>query len=83
MVAAHPDDEVLGCGSAVAMHARLGEHVAVCFLSMVSRPEIPGLPMKLNSNFGAKQRGLHPASSASMKSASATFQTAEWTDSSC
>jgi LmbE family N-acetylglucosaminyl deacetylase len=33
VVAAHPDDEVLGCGGTVAKHAQRGEHVAVCFLS--------------------------------------------------
>ena len=33
VVAAHPDDEVLGCGGAIAKHAQSGEDVAVCFLS--------------------------------------------------
>lgn len=33
VVAAHPDDEVLGCGGAIAKHAQRGEDVAVCFLS--------------------------------------------------
>lgn len=33
VVAAHPDDEVLGCGGAMARHAAEGDHVAVLFLS--------------------------------------------------
>jgi LmbE family N-acetylglucosaminyl deacetylase len=33
VVAAHPDDEVLGCGGSVARHADLGAEVDVLFLS--------------------------------------------------
>ncbi|MDO8307690.1 MAG: PIG-L deacetylase family protein [Actinomycetota bacterium] len=33
VVAAHPDDEVLGCGGAIARHAAAGEEVAVAFLA--------------------------------------------------
>lgn len=31
--AAHPDDEVLGCGGTIAYHRSIGDDVAVCYLS--------------------------------------------------
>lgn len=31
--AAHPDDEVLGCGGAIAYHRSIGDPVSVCYLS--------------------------------------------------
>src|SRR6266542_5121395 len=33
VVAAHPDDEVLGCGGTMAKHARAGDTVHVCILA--------------------------------------------------
>jgi len=33
VVAAHPDDEVLGCGGAIARHAENGDHVQVLIIS--------------------------------------------------
>jgi N-acetylglucosamine malate deacetylase 1 len=33
VIAAHPDDEVLGCGGALALHAARGDKVTVLFLS--------------------------------------------------
>lgn len=33
VIAAHPDDEVLGCGGAIVHHKTIGDHVTVFFLS--------------------------------------------------
>ena len=33
VVAAHPDDEVLGCGGTIARHADAGDHVQVLIVS--------------------------------------------------
>ena len=33
VIAPHPDDEVIGCGGAVCLHAKRGERVAVVFLT--------------------------------------------------
>lgn len=33
VVAAHPDDEVLGCGGTIARHADLGDHVQVLIVA--------------------------------------------------
>ncbi|MEH1129601.1 PIG-L deacetylase family protein [Micromonospora sp. CPCC 206061] len=33
IVAPHPDDEVLGCGGSIAMHAEAGHEVAIAFLT--------------------------------------------------
>lgn len=32
VIAAHPDDELLGCGGTVALHARRGDRVTACIL---------------------------------------------------
>jgi len=41
VVAAHPDDEVLGCGGAIARHARAGDRVAIVIVGegITSRPD--------------------------------------------
>jgi LmbE family N-acetylglucosaminyl deacetylase len=33
VVAPHPDDEILGCGGAIALHGRRGDHVAVALVT--------------------------------------------------
>ena len=33
IVAAHPDDEVLGCGGTMARHAEMGDQVYVVFMT--------------------------------------------------
>ena len=57
VVAAHPDDDVLGCGGAMARHARDGERVAVMFLSdgVTSRPG-RDVPAELGRRRDAAQR---------------------------
>lgn len=42
VVAAHPDDEVLGCGGAIARHTQRGEQVCVCFLADGVSSRAPG-----------------------------------------
>jgi len=31
--AAHPDDDLIGCGGSLAKHVKLGNHVSVCYMS--------------------------------------------------
>ncbi|MFZ4108741.1 MAG: PIG-L deacetylase family protein, partial [Candidatus Planktophila sp.] len=33
VIAAHPDDEVLGCGGSIARHADAGDHVQVLIVA--------------------------------------------------
>lgn len=33
IIAAHPDDEVLGCGATIAKHVKNGDNVKVLFLA--------------------------------------------------
>ncbi len=45
VIAAHPDDEVLGCGGAMARHADAGDRVHVVFLAdgVTARQDVPDL----------------------------------------
>ena len=31
--AAHPDDDIIGCGGSLAKHVKLGNHVSVCYMT--------------------------------------------------
>lgn len=50
VVAAHPDDEVLGCGATVVKHVNVGDHVWVVILGegITSRKELSGIQKKRN-----------------------------------
>jgi len=56
IVAAHPDDEVLGCGATMALHADIGDDVYVLFMT-------DGVGARSNASDG--QRGRRAAASAS------------------
>jgi len=57
VVAAHPDDEVLGCGGTIARHADRGDHVDLLFLTdgVGARGESPV------ATVGARQEAAHAA----------------------
>ena len=42
VIAAHPDDEVLGCGGVIAKHAERGDRVSVCILCAKPQPGADG-----------------------------------------
>lgn len=50
-VAAHPDDEVLGCGGAMAAHVRRGDRVSILILG-------EGLTSRADTRAGADRAGL-------------------------
>lgn len=52
IVAAHPDDEVLGCGGTIARHVDEGDSVAVIFVAdgVTSRQEIPSEDITARQN---------------------------------
>lgn len=41
VIAPHPDDEVLGCGGAMAKHTKRGDKVYLCFVTKAYAPEWP------------------------------------------
>lgn len=41
VIAAHPDDEVLGCGAAIIKHAKKGDKVYVCILTDGAKTRYP------------------------------------------
>ena len=63
VVAAHPDDEVLGCGATLARYAKEGHecHVLILAEGMTSREERPA------SEWQAELRGLREAAHAAAR----------------
>ena len=74
VIAAHPDDEVLGCGGAIAIHGKAGDDVYVLILAegVTSRSErrdlsrsreavseLAGVAQKANAILGVKSLLLH------------------------
>lgn len=52
LIAAHPDDEVLGCGATIAKHVALGDRVWVLILG-------EGVTSRANLSSAQKKRGLN------------------------
>ena len=62
VVAAHPDDEVLGCGATLAMHVQAGDEVFVLFLSEgVSSRSTPGIEHDWLPEIEAREAMAHEA----------------------
>lgn len=58
VIAAHPDDEVLGCGGTMALHARRGDAVHVLFLADGETSRGAGAPAHRNAAAAAAARVL-------------------------
>lgn len=67
VVAAHPDDEVLGCGGAIARHARAGDTVTIVIVGegITSRPD--GQRAELDALTKAAQRASALLGAASLE----------------
>ena len=63
VIAAHPDDEVLGCGATIARHAAAGDEVRILVLSEGATSRTPVRDTLLSENELASLRtaGLHAA----------------------
>ena len=48
VVAAHPDDEVIGVGGTIAVHAAKGDHVFIAILTEGATVQFPGEPDKIS-----------------------------------
>jgi LmbE family N-acetylglucosaminyl deacetylase len=60
--AAHPDDEVLGCGGAIARHSKAGDDVFIVFVSdgVLSRPKDADIAAaELHQRQAAARRAAH------------------------
>ena len=38
IVAAHPDDEILGCGGSLSRHSALGDEIYICIVTVATEP---------------------------------------------
>lgn len=61
ILAAHPDDEILGCGGVAALHAARGDHVVsvVACEGQSHRYQGRDIPMEDHSRAAAKALGVH------------------------
>ncbi|MAE84616.1 MAG: hypothetical protein CMB80_17890, partial [Flammeovirgaceae bacterium] len=39
VIAAHPDDEILGCGGTLLKHAQIGDKIFVCIVTSAYEPQ--------------------------------------------
>ncbi len=60
VVAAHPDDEILGCGAAMAKHAAHGDHLALVIVAdgVTSRTYDPQRPMSRQEELKSNSRAI-------------------------
>lgn len=57
VVAAHPDDEVLGCGGTIARHVQAGDKVSTLFMSEgVSSRFVPGQDIDFSADIESREK---------------------------
>lgn len=60
VVAAHPDDEVLGCGATIARHSHNGDKVQVVFLADGYESRIDGVDREASAKEASELLGCEP-----------------------